>query len=116
VIGHHNRQFVATGTQARITGLNDSRELIDALHARPHVQAYVFGHTHDWNVRQTERQLHLINLPPCAYVFNASRPNGWVRAELGTDHLTLELRALDRIHAEHGQRHELNFRLAAATP
>lgn len=110
VIGHHNLEFVPEGSKTRITGLNDSQELIDALHARPHVQAYVFGHTHHWSVRQTDRKLHLINLPPCAYVFNASRPNGWVRAEMSPDHLTLELRALDRTHSEHGQKHELKYR------
>ncbi len=116
VLGHHNFQFVPAGTQTRISGLKDSQELADVLHARPHVQAYVFGHTHDWSVRQTERHLHLINLPPCGYVFNESRPNGWVRAELGTDHFTLELRALDHSHAQHGQKQELKYRSAAQTP
>lgn len=116
VIGHHNLQFVPEGSQARITGLNDSQKLIDTLHARPHVQAYVFGHTHDWNVRQTEHDLHLINLPPCAYVFDESRPNGWVRAELGSDHLTLQLRALDHTHAQHGRKHDLIYRVAVKTP
>lgn len=96
VIGHHNLQFPPEGSSEQVTGLSDSQVLLDTLHDRPHVQAYIFGHTHNWNIRQTARNLHLINQPPCAYLFDASRPNGWVRAELGPDRLRLELRALDR--------------------
>lgn len=114
VIGHHNLQFRPKDSQERITGLSDSQEFIDVLHARPHVQAYVFGHTHTWNVRQTDQQLHLINLPPCAYVFNESRPNGWVRAEMGESELTLELRALDAAHPEHGQTKKLKYSASTA--
>ncbi|QEG41394.1 metallophosphoesterase family protein [Roseimaritima ulvae] len=113
VIGHHNLQFRPAESQERVSGLLDSQQFIDALHARPHVQAYVFGHTHNWSVRQTDQQLHLINLPPCAYVFNESRPNGWVRAEIGENELKLELRALDPKHVEHGQQKELQYKLAA---
>ncbi len=109
VIGHHNLQFRPAGSQERISGLSDSQEFIDALHARPHVQAYVFGHTHHWNVRRTDKQLQLINLPPCAYVFDDSHPNGWVRAEIGENGWTLELRALDPEHPQHGQQQKLQY-------
>lgn len=114
VIGHHNLQFLPEGSQQRVSGLVDSRALLDALQARPHVQAYVFGHTHNWNVRRSEGQPYLINLPPTAYVFNESRPSGWVRAELGENELTLELRALDAAHPEHNKPQKLQYTLASS--
>ena len=113
VIGHHNLQVVPEGSTTRVSGLSDSRQLLEAMQARPHVQAYVFGHTHNWNVQRTESQLHLVNLPPCAYVFNASRPNGWVRATFGADQMSLELRALDKKHAQHAEKQELSYRALA---
>ncbi|MCA9133071.1 MAG: metallophosphoesterase [Planctomycetales bacterium] len=116
VLGHHNFQAAAVDPQTRITGLNDSQKLLDVLTARPHVQAYVFGHTHNWNIALGPRDLHLVNLPPCSYVFDPSRPHGWVRVQFGADRLALELRALDPTHAQHGQRHELHYSLAATTP
>lgn len=116
VIGHHNLQFVAAGSTARITGLADSLALVATLQDRAHVQGYVFGHSHNWNLQQTESGLHLINLPPSAYVFSAGKPNGWVRATFAADHCTLELRALDQSHAQHGQLRKLSYRKETAAP
>ena len=69
----------------------------------------IFGHSHVWKVDQREG-LHLVNLPPTAYVFAASSPNGWVDARVAADGMTLELRCLDPQHAQHGQRVELKWR------
>jgi len=91
------------------TGLVDTGPLFEVLLARRHVKALVFGHSHVWKVDQREG-LHLVNLPPTAYVFAASNPNGWVHARVTADGMTLELRCLDQRHAQHGQRVELKWR------
>jgi hypothetical protein len=73
------------------------------------VKALIFGHTHDWTSEQLEG-VHLVNLPPTAYVFTAGRPNGWVDAYVRDDGMSLELRSLDEKHPEHGQKVELKWR------
>lgn len=113
VFAHHQLQFELKESQTIIGGLKDSQKLVDVLSARPHVQAYIFGHTHHWNVGELQDDLHLVNLPACSYVFNPAHPNGWVRAKFGPDQLALELRALDRSHPQHGEQHELQYALAA---
>ncbi len=113
VMGHHNLQFQLKESQTRIGGLKDSQQFVDVLNARPHVQAYIFGHTHHWSVGEMQDDLHLVNLPACSYVFNPAHPNGWVRAKFGPDQLALELRALDHSHPEHGEQHEISYALAA---
>lgn len=111
VIGHHNLQFLPEGSQAIVGGLKDSQELVDLLAKRPQVQAYIFGHTHHWNVGKMQGNMHLVNLPPCSYVFDPSHPNGWVRVRLGPNRLALELRALDHAHSQHAEQHELLYSL-----
>ena len=46
----------------------------------------------------------MINLPPVAYVFTSGNPNGWVRAELLEEGMTLELRTIDPAHKQNGER------------
>jgi len=91
------------------TGLVDTEPLFKVLLPRPHVKALIFGHSHVWKVDQREG-LHLVNLPPVAYVFAPSNPNGWVDARVAADGMTLELRCLDQQHAQHGQRVQLKWR------
>jgi Icc protein len=92
-------------------GLNDTRELLAILRPRRHVKAYFFGHTHHWSIRQDASGLHLINLPPTAYVFQTGQPSGWVHATLKPDGARLELRCLDRSHPAHGQIADLAWRV-----
>jgi hypothetical protein len=93
-------------------GLEDAAELFAILRPRRQVKAYFFGHTHHWNVRQDESGIHLINLPPTAYVFDEGRPNGWVHASVREDGARLELRCLDHSHKNHGQVVDLPWRKA----
>jgi len=113
VVGHHHPQFaperLADGSDHYI-GLADSGALFDLLQERPQVQAYVHGHTHDWGVSQTRKGLSVVSLPPISYVFQPSRPSGWVRATVGRTGWKLELRSLDPQHEEHGQTMELAWR------
>jgi 3',5'-cyclic-AMP phosphodiesterase len=109
VVAHHNPQFQPPAEGSRWTGLKDSSPLFDLLAERKHVKAYVFGHTHNWSLGEREG-IHLINLPPVAYVFGAGKPNGWVHARLNADGITLELRTIDPNHEQAGEQVELAWR------
>jgi Icc protein len=101
VMVHHQPVIVAPGQKN--DGLEDTAELLAILRPRRHVKAYFFGHTHHWKVTPDESGLHLINLPPVAYVFTAGQPSGWVHASIDSTHGRLELRCLDHSHPAHGQ-------------
>ena len=106
VVGHHNPMF---GNPEKTTGLTDTDELFGLLVPRRQVKAYIFGHTHHWSLAKHEG-IHLVNLPPVAYLFQPSDPNGWVEARLADGAMTLELRALDKNHRANGQTVELAWR------
>ncbi|HZV34852.1 MAG TPA: metallophosphoesterase [Verrucomicrobiae bacterium] len=108
VMGHHQ---TANGGDPK-SGLKDSEQLLEIIRPRKQVKAYIYGHTHVWQVKQDESGIHLVNLPPVAYVFEKHQPSGWVRANLKSDGMRLELRCLDRTHKAHGQVVELNWRKA----
>jgi hypothetical protein len=55
--------------------------------------------------------IHLINLPPVAYVFRDGDPSGWVCARLEDRGMRLELRCLDPQHPAHGRVAELEWRV-----
>jgi Icc protein len=90
-------------------GLIDTSALFDVLAPRKHVKALVFGHTHAWFVANY-KNIHLINLPPTAYLFQPKRPNGWVAATLKEDGMQLVLHALDKHHPENGDTVNLKWR------
>jgi 3',5'-cyclic AMP phosphodiesterase CpdA len=92
-------------------GLRDTDALYKLILPRKFVKAVVFGHTHTWKLSEVEG-VHLVNLPPTAYKFGPMEPNGWVHCQLGDSGATLELRALDTAHAEHGKKFELKWRAA----
>jgi Icc protein len=107
IVGHHNLQSPDT-----TSCLKDSAALEEIFVRHRQVKAYVYGHTHDWHVTQHPAGVHLVNLPPTAYVFKAGRPSGWVRATLAKDGAEFELRSLDPKHPEHGQVKKLQWRTA----
>jgi len=109
VMGHHNPLM----GPVKVSGIKDTDPFFDVLHQHPHVSAYIFGHTHDWKLYESDQGLQLINQPPCAYTFHPSRPSGWVRMTVSDERLTLELRALDQEHPQHAERHELLHRALA---
>jgi len=92
------------------SGLEDTAELLAVLRPRKQVKAYFFGHTHHWSIRQDESGIHLINLPPTAYVFEEGQPSGWVYASIQEGGARLELRCLDHKHKDHGQMVNLAWR------
>jgi Icc protein len=114
VVGHHNPQFPpapqpgSTGSASvKHTGLVDTEAFITLLEELRHVKAYVYGHTHTWTHQKRDSGLHLINLPPVAYVFQKERPNGWVEVTTTPGTATFRLHALDKKHPEEGAKLEL---------
>ena len=108
VIVHHNPNSTGIAVQSG-GGLIDTAALYEALVPRKHVKALLFGHTHVWSIGRYE-DIHLVNLPPTAYLFDKERPNGWVLAELKEDGASLTLNALDKHHADHGKTVDLKWR------
>lgn len=100
---HHN--------PGRLTGVKDTEALFDVIVPRKQVKAYIFGHTHHWQVKDRDG-LYLINLPAVAYPFSKADPRGWVRLQLEDTGATLELRTIDRDHAAFGQQVSLKWRPA----
>lgn len=103
VMTHHNPQFTAPPEGTPWSGISDTKELFQVLDARKQVRAFLYGHSHNWT-HSRRGHFHLINLPPVAYVFSPSRPNGWVWAELTEDSMSLVLNTFDPRHPQSGER------------
>lgn len=109
VIAHHTPQFEPPPEGTKWGGIEDTAALFELLMPRRHVKAFVFGHSHNWNITKRE-DLHLVNLPPVAYVFGAGKPNGWVSAAMRPDGLDLQLHTLDPAHPQAGEKVSLAWR------
>lgn len=95
--------------RTEIKGLTDTKWMLETLLPRKQVKLLVYAHTHDWN--QTKREeLHCVNLPPVAYVFNDKKPAGWVDLKIEDGGATLQLHALNDKHEQHLQKVELKWR------
>ena len=108
VMAHHTPQFTPPPEGTAWGGIKDTAEFMELLGGYQHVKAFLFGHSHNWSTARQGR-LHLINLPPVAYVFAAGKPNGWVLAEVRENGLDLELRTIDPAHAQHKERISLTW-------
>lgn len=108
VMAHHTPQFEPPAEGKSWGGLKDTTALMELLDGFKHVKAFIFGHSHHWATIQ-RGSIHLINLPPVAYVFTAGKPNGWVLADVQENGLSLELRAIDRAHKQHGEKLTLEW-------
>ncbi len=102
VMAHHTPQFEPPAEGKQWGGMRDTSELFRVMQERPHVKAFVYGHSHDWKISK-HNGLNLINLPPVAYVFGAGKPNGWVEANVQSAGLRLKLHTLDPNHPDSGQ-------------
>lgn len=104
ILVHHNPGLMDN------VGLKDTENLFKVLRPRKQVKAYIFGHTHNWSVTRDESGIHLINLPPVAYVFRPENPNGWIKATLLENGMSLEMRCIDPVHKAQGHLTELEWR------
>lgn len=108
VFAHHNPDSIGKAGG----GLKDTEKLFEILAPRKQVKVFIFGHTHNWSVERHESGIHLVNLPPVAYIFQPGQPAGWVKAAIEKDSMKFELRCLDQKHPQHGETHELKWRKA----
>lgn len=106
VMAHHTPAF---GDPKTTFGVIDSDALFDVLLPRKHVKAFIHGHSHDWRIYNKE-DLHIVGLPATAYVFNPRKPSGWVHLNLTEGGATLEVKAIDPRHPEHGKVTDLGWR------
>jgi 3',5'-cyclic AMP phosphodiesterase CpdA len=102
---HHHPQWEGE----KIAGIQDTKELFEILAPRKHVKAVFFGHTHNWNIKQHEG-IHLVNLPPVAYVFAKDKPSGWVEAAIGDSGMELTLHGVGPGNEAHGKKTKLAWR------
>ena len=92
-------------------GITDTKELNEIIVPRKQVKLLIFGHTHDWGVfDKREDGLHRINMPPTAYVFDKSRPVGWVDCILTDTGGAFTLMCLDEKHPQNGKMSTLKWR------
>lgn len=108
VVFHHNPDTLG---EAKIA-LRDTDKLMEIIRPRKQVKAYFFGHTHVWQKKQDESGIHLVNLPPVAYMFEVGRPSGWVQTTLRHDGARLQLHCVDHGHKDNGQVLDLKWRAA----
>lgn len=115
MIGHHYPQVfredvVPADKPIKISGLVDSDAFLETIDKRNAGKAYIYGHSHNWKTELDENGVHQVNLPPVAYVFDETRPSGWVRATFSKNGAELELRSLDPEHPQHGEKKTLAWR------
>lgn len=106
IVIHHDPKWPG---ETRSPSLTDSEAFYAALAPRKHVKAIFCGHTHVWKRNQRDG-IHLVNLPPVAYVFSAGLPNGWVDVQLAEKGAALVLHSLDARHKQSGEKVELAWR------
>lgn len=105
IMVHHDPGFLG-----KVGGLRDTEALFKVIRPRRQVKAVIYGHTHDWHLRQDKTGIHLVNLPPTSYVFEEGKPSGWVRATVGDDQMQIELRCVDPTHRLNGETRTLYWR------
>lgn len=105
VLVHHN-----PGLNGGNMGLKDTLPFLEIIRPRKQVKAYIYGHTHHWQVEPDPSGIHFINLPAVAYVFRDGDPSGWVHTTVKPDGMRLELRSVDPSHKAHGEIHHLKWR------
>lgn len=113
IVVHHNViPFAPGGEMDKVfaKSLVDSPDLLAILTPRKQVKACFYGHTHNWSIQRESNGIHLINLPPTAYVFRAGMPNGWVHAALRKDGMKLTLNCVEAKHTQNGAAADLAWR------
>jgi len=104
VLAHHNPD-----RREKVSGLVDTAALFETLASRRRAKAYVFGHTHAWSYRK-QGDVHLVNVPATAHIFNKKQPRGWLDARLETDGVRLALQTVDEADPRHGNTTRLAWR------
>ncbi len=93
-------------------GLQDFDALWSVIGRRSRVKAYLFGHSHQWVLKQREG-VHFINLPALAWLFDEDQPRGWTEAVLRPDGMRLQLHCLNDVTMANGGRYDLQWRVGS---
>jgi 3',5'-cyclic AMP phosphodiesterase CpdA len=101
---HHPEEFI------NYRGLADTKAFLKVILPRKQVKAYIYGHTHIWNVCKPQGGLYLVNIPSTAWQFDAHQPRGFVTAQLQASGATLNLHAFDPKHPKNGETVNLKWR------
>jgi 3',5'-cyclic AMP phosphodiesterase CpdA len=109
VVVHHFPNPAGARAGANLGGIADSEALFEILTPRKQVKCLIFGHSHKWGITRRD-EIHLVNLPPVGYVFDAKAPNGWVELRLKEAGAVLQLFALDEKHPEHRREIKIEWR------
>lgn len=105
LFAHHHPMPVPKNPGALI----DTPELFEVMRPRKQVKAYIFGHTHRWDVAR-EDGIYLINIPTIVWKWDDAQPYGWVLATLKDNGMELAVRCLDTAHPKHGDHRSLAWR------
>ena len=89
-------------------GLLDVEDLWDIVRPLRHVKAYIYGHSHRWEIANFNH-IHGINIPATASG-SSGHPTGFVHAGYEFDRINLLLETLDTGHAWNGQQGALPYR------
>lgn len=89
-------------------GLLDYYQLESIILQNTHVKAYIFGHSHQWEV-SSEKSFYTINIPSPAYTNREGQPLGFVHARFNSDGLSLKLDCLDTNHSWHYDQGVLSY-------
>jgi 3',5'-cyclic AMP phosphodiesterase CpdA len=109
VLVHHFPNPAGARPGANLGGISDSDAMFEVLSPRKQVKCLIFGHSHRWGISRRD-EIHLVNLPPVGYVFDAKAPNGWVELRLKDSGAELQLFALDAKHPEQRREVKLEWR------
>ncbi len=104
VVVHHNPD-----RREKPSGLLDTAALFETLLPRRRAKAYAFGHSHAWWYRKRD-DVHLVNVPAVAWLFDKKAPRGWLDVHLETGGARLVLQTVDESDARHGQVDRLTWR------
>ncbi len=109
IIGHHN---LDDGSFNGFKGaLIDTKEFLEIIRPRKQVKAYIYGHTHRWHVHEDTSGIHMINMPPTAYIFQEGLPQGWAQLTIEKDGAKIQLHCLAADHKANGEVADLKWRV-----
>jgi 3',5'-cyclic-AMP phosphodiesterase len=88
--------------------LHDTAKLYDLIGSRKQVKAYIFGHTHCWNVGEY-KGIHLVNVPTISSWKDDKEPWAYLTAHVNADGMSLMLHCTHH-HPQHHQTRNLTWR------
>lgn len=91
------------------TALMDADRLLATVRASRNVKALIFGHTHEYSLKQVDG-LHLLNLPAVGYNFADGHPVGWMTANFDRTGAKLTLHAIAGETKDDGKTSRIDWR------